>query len=50
MVSSSSEEKTKQAAKEARQMAPCEPIFPAELRRREAPALNLPGPLAAWHR
>ncbi len=50
MVSSSSEEKTRLAAKEARQTAPCEPIFPAELRRRQAPMLNLPGPLAAWHR
>ena len=50
VVSSSSKEKTRLAAKEARQAAPCEPIFPAELRRRQAPMLNLPGLLAAWHR
>ena len=30
--------------------APQEPIFPAELRKRPAPELHLPGPLAAWHR
>ena len=27
-----------------------EPIFPPELRKREAPELALPGPLAAWYR
>ena len=27
-----------------------EPIFPAELRKRVAPVLNLPGPYATWHR
>ena len=27
-----------------------EPIFPPELRKRTAPELSLPGPLAAWYR
>lgn len=27
-----------------------EPIFPAELRKRSPPVLNLPGPYATWHR
>lgn len=27
-----------------------EPIFPPELRRRTPPALELPGPVASWHR
>ena len=29
---------------------PMEPIFPAELRRRQPSHLHLPGPLADWHR
>lgn len=29
---------------------PVEPIFPAELRKRQPSPLHLPGPLADWHR
>ena len=29
---------------------PMEPIFPAELRKRQPSELHLPGPLADWHR
>ena len=48
-VSSSSQDKQALAdLKPAK--APQEPIFPAELRKRPALELHLPGPLTAWHR